>query len=217
MIQPPETADALTGGMTDASAEVRKVASAGWMKAAEIPDTAVPTLVEALRDPEVQVRANAAHALSRLESLPSEAVPLLVECAADPNDGLRLNAVVALQGSDSGSWGDVFHRLIDDPNSRIRLIASGAVLAQDPADAAATAVVTAALADPALRLRQVGLDVVASLGDRGGEFREAVRRRAEEEEDPALRDRAAGLLARLEASQAPAVERVSGEGVQTPR
>jgi HEAT repeat protein len=215
MIQPPETADVLTGGMTDANAEVRKVASAGWMKAAEIPEAAVPALVEALRDPEVQVRANAAHALSRLEPLPSEAVPLLVECAADPNDGLRLNAVVALRRADSGARDEVLRHLIEDPNTRIRLIAAGAVLAQSPTDAPAAAVISEALSAPALRLRTVGLDVIDSLGDRGGVFREALRRRAEEEEDPAVRDRAAELLARLEAP--PVAEPAPGENGEPPR
>ena len=67
MIQPPETAQAFIAGLKDASGDIRIVASAGWMKAAAIPEEAVPALVEALRDPEVQVRANAAHALARLE------------------------------------------------------------------------------------------------------------------------------------------------------
>jgi HEAT repeat protein len=216
MIQPPEAAEAFTGGMTDASPEVRKVASAGWMKAAEIPEAAVPVLVEALRDPEVQVRANAAHALSRLEPLPAEAVPLLTECAADPNDGLRLNAVVALRGAPAGAGGEILHRLVEDPNSRIRLIAAGAVLAGDPTDAAAAAVVSAALSDPALRLRQVGLDVVTSLGEHGAVFLDILRGRAEAEDEPAVRGRLAELLARLEPPPAPAVETSPPAGVEAP-
>jgi HEAT repeat protein len=204
LIQPPETVEALTGGMTDASPEVRKVASAGWTKAAAIPETAVPALVEALRDPEVQVRANAARALARLEPLPPDSVPLLIECAADPNDGLRLNAVAALRRADLGDEIDVLGRLVGDPNSRVRLIAAGAVLARDPADADAAAVVTAALSDPALRLRQVGLEAIAALGDRGLVFQDILRRRAEEEEDPALRRGVNELLERLEQSRPPA-------------
>ena len=73
------------------------VASAGWMKAASIPEEAIPTLIEALRDPETQVRANAAHALGRLDALPAEAVTLLIGCTADSYDGLRMNAAVALK------------------------------------------------------------------------------------------------------------------------
>ena len=102
------------------------------------------------------------------DGLPAEAVPLLAECAADPNDGLRTE-----RRGGPGERGpgrpaaDTLRRLVEDPNSRIRLIAAGAVLAEDPADAAAGEVVAAALADPALRLRRVGLDVVASLGDHG--------------------------------------------------
>ena len=75
MIQPPEGVEAFEAGLTDPTAEVRVIASAGWMKAAAVPATAGPALVEALRDPEAQVRANAAHALARLDELPSEAVP----------------------------------------------------------------------------------------------------------------------------------------------
>ena len=67
MIQPPEGAEGFEAGLSDAAAEVRVVASAGWIKAASVPATIGPALVEALRDPEPQVRANAAHALARLD------------------------------------------------------------------------------------------------------------------------------------------------------
>ena len=97
MIQPPETAQAFVAGLKDACGDIRRVASAGWMKATAIPDEAIPALVEALRDPEVQVRANAAHALARLDVIPAAAIPLLIECTADPNDGLRMNAAMALK------------------------------------------------------------------------------------------------------------------------
>ena len=53
--------------------DIRIMASAGWMKAAAIPEEAIPALVEALRDPELQVRANAANALARLDALPAAA------------------------------------------------------------------------------------------------------------------------------------------------
>ena len=55
------------------------------------------------------------------------------------------------------------------------------------------------LSDPALRLRRGGLEVVASLGDHGVTFVEALRRRIEEEDDPAVREDVARLLSRLEA------------------
>ena len=213
LIQPPEAAEVFTSGLADASPELRKVASAAWMRAGGIPETAVPALVDALHDPEVQVRANAAHALSRLDALPPAAVPLLEECAADPNDGLRLNAVVALREGAPGAAAATLHRLIDDPNTRVRLVAAGAVLSADPADPAAAAVVVAALSNPALRLRRLGLDVVASLGDRGVAYLDALRARSAEEEDPAVRAVAVGLVTRLEAADvaAGADERRSGE------
>ena len=76
MIQPPETPQALVAGLKDACGDIRVVASAGWMKAAAIPDEAIPALVDALRDPEIQVRANAAHALARLENPAARGHPL---------------------------------------------------------------------------------------------------------------------------------------------
>ena len=79
MIQPPEVVPALLSGLKDASGDMRKVASAGLVKAASVPAEVVPELLVALHDPEVQVRANAAHALARLESLPAEAVPALIK------------------------------------------------------------------------------------------------------------------------------------------
>ena len=129
MIQPPEAAEGFEAGLSDAAAEVRVVASAGWIKAASVPPTAGPALVEALRDPEPQVRANAAYALARLEALPPAAVPVLRGSApgkGDPNDGLRLNAVLALRLAPPGEVADLMGHLLADPNVRVRLVAAGA-------------------------------------------------------------------------------------------
>lgn len=202
MIQPPEAAEAFTAGMRDANPDIRRVASAGWVRAAGVPDEAVAGLVEALRDPEVQVRANAAHALSRLETLPADAIPLLLECAADPNDSLRMNAAVALADGAPAAAADTFRHLVDDPNSRIRLVAAGAVLGLDPDDATARQVVGEALSDPALRLRRIALDAVAALGPPGVVFLDTLKVRATAEEDSAVRELAAGLAARLEGQSA---------------
>ena len=97
MIQPPETTQAFAIGLKDACAEIRMLASAGWMNATAIPEEAVPALIDALRDPEVQVQANAANALARLDAIPAAAIPLLIECTDDANDGLRMNAAMALK------------------------------------------------------------------------------------------------------------------------
>lgn len=154
MIQPPEAAEAFTSGMADPAAEVRRVASAGWMKSASVPATAAPALVEALHDPETQVRANAAYALARLEQLPAEAVVPLRECGADPNDGLRLNAALALRLAPVAETADLMVHLLDDPNVRVRLVAAGAVLTADPASARAAAVVHTAAEDSSPRVKQ---------------------------------------------------------------
>jgi HEAT repeat protein len=108
-----------------------------------------------------------------------------------------LNAAVALRDAAGGVEAETFHRLLGDPNVRIRLVAAGAVLATAPADPAAAGVVTAALSDPVPRVRRIGLDVVVSLGDRGVGFLDALRLLAAEEE-PATRDEATRLVSRLE-------------------
>jgi HEAT repeat protein len=154
LIQPPETIAAFASGIRDSDSTIRKVASGGWMKAETIPEEVISSLVEALRDPEVQVRANAAHALARLEELPFEAIPLLVNCTADPSDGLRINAAMALKLVSTGAANEVMHQLLDDPNSRIRLIAASCILPVDSDNAKALAVVADELNDPALRVRK---------------------------------------------------------------
>ena len=103
------------------------------MNATAIPEEAIPALVEALRDPEIQVRANCAHALARLDAIPAAAIPLLIECTADANDGLRMNAAMALKLAPAGEVLEVMQRLVADPNSRVRLIAAGSLLAADRA------------------------------------------------------------------------------------
>ncbi len=87
MIQPPEAGQAFASGLKDADSEIRKMASAGWMKAANIPQEVIPAMVEALRDPEVQVRANAAHALARLDVLAtgSEVTQAMEQLVEDAN------------------------------------------------------------------------------------------------------------------------------------
>ena len=198
MIQPPETTQAFTAGLKDASASIRMVASAGWMNAASIPEEAIPALIEALRDPEAQVRANAAHALARLDALPSAAVPLLIECTADANDGLRMNAAMALKLAPTSSVDAVMRHLVADPNSRVRLIAAGRILAGEPTNAAACAVLTEALEDPALRVRKSALEFLESLDVAGGtSFQGALAKRAEQEGDPELKEIAGGLANRF--------------------
>ncbi len=161
MIQPHEANEGLAAGLTDPVAEVRVVASAGWIKAASVPPEVIPALIDALRDPEAQVRANVAFALSRLDALPSEAIPALRECAADPNDGLRLNASVALQLAPPGEVADLMSHLLDDPNVRIRLVAARAILEQTPDDPRAAAVVLAVTDDLSPRVRQATEELIA--------------------------------------------------------
>jgi HEAT repeat protein len=198
LIQPPQAPAAFAAGLGDASAEVRKIASGGWMKQVTIPEEAIPGLVAALTDPEVQVRANAAHALARLDALPAEAVPRLLECAADASDGLRINAVMALTRAPATVPAGVMAQLIEDTNSRVRLMAAGSLLASDAGHVKAATALREALSDPALRLRRAAVDLVESLGDGGRAFANDLRRRAALEEDPELAGRLARLVGRAE-------------------
>jgi HEAT repeat protein len=197
MTQPPEAARAFATGLQDASADVRMVASAGWMKATSIPEEVIPALIQGLADPEVQVRANVAHALSRLESLPVDAVPRLAECATDPNDGLRINAALALKLGPSGEVRGIMEQLVADPYLRVRLIAAGWLLANNPGNERAITVVGEALADPAFRLRKAALALVESLGEKGEVFVEHLRLRDALEEDSEARRMLGQLLNRL--------------------
>jgi len=161
-VRPPEAEEAFLIGLRDPSADVRLVASAGWVKADAVPESAAKGLLDALKDPESQVRANAAFALSRLDRLPPESVPLLAECATDPSDSLRLNAALALRTAPAGT-AEVMETLLDDPNGRVRLVAAGALLAVDPAHAGARAVAETATTDPSPRIRQAAEELLRSL------------------------------------------------------
>ena len=162
-IQPPELATALAAGLKDACAEIRKVASGGWLKAVEPGEPAVAALVAALRDPEVRVRANVAGALARLAELPEAAVPGLLACAAEADEGLRLNAALALRSAAGAEVQEVFHQLLTEDNPRLQLLAAGFLLENDPADRQAAAVVVNVLAAPTFRLGKVALELLAAL------------------------------------------------------
>jgi HEAT repeat protein len=211
LIPSPETLPALTANLVDANAEIRKMASAGLMKATAIPDDLVPLLVEALRDPEPLVRANVAHALARLETLPSEAVAPLIECTSDAHDGLRMNAAMALEDAPATAVGEVFAHLLDDPNSRIRLIAASFLLRQDATHLRAAAVVDEALSDPALRLRKAALELVASLDGHGALWLDALKQRAKVEDDAELLKLLTAAIEKLR--QAAAATQAAVEGL----
>ena len=166
-IQPLETAEAFAVGLKDASADVRIVASAGWMNAPTISEQAIPALIEALGDPEIQVRANCAHALARLDSMPGKAIPLLVDCTTDSNVGLRINAAMALRLAPAAAVLEVMKRLVADPSSRVRLIAAGSLLSADSGNCIAGVVLMEALEDPSPRVREAAVELLEALGAEG--------------------------------------------------
>ncbi|HVK09773.1 MAG TPA: HEAT repeat domain-containing protein [Gemmataceae bacterium] len=173
LIQPAEAVPAFIGGLADADPDVRKIASAGWRKAAAVPEDAVPALIDALKDPEEQVRANAAFALGRLADLPPAAIPALKDCAASPNDGVRLNAALALRNTPAAT--DVFDVLLDDANPRIRLVAVSALLAADDTNERAGRALVEVLTNDATGVHRAALGLVGSLGAKGPAFVERLR------------------------------------------
>ena len=187
VIQPPEAVGAFTVGLKDPAAEVRLIASAGWMNADAIPLDAVDGLVEALRDPEVSVRANAAHALSRLEQLPLAAVPTLIEATSDPSDNLRLNAVLALRNAPPPATANVLEHLLDDTNPRVRLVAAGSLLSANARHERARTVAEAARDDPSPRVRQAAEELLSSAP-------KAPAVPADEDEPPSHPSKPPGLL-----------------------
>jgi HEAT repeat protein len=169
MIQPPETTEAFTVGLKDASTDVRVLASAGWMNAETVPAEAVPALIDGLRDPEVRVRANAANAMARLTTIPVEAISLLIDCASDPNDALRRNAAMALKQAPLEAVAEIMGHLSADPNLQVRLTAASSLLSREANDASAGTVPVEALAHADLPALDNALDAFDSLGTDGGE------------------------------------------------
>ncbi len=180
LIQPPEATEAFLAGLRSAQPQIRRLAAAGLIKMPDISAEMVPALVEALCDPEVLVRANAARVLAAMETLPPEAIEPLIACAADANPALRTNAALSLRQAPASAVAEVFAHLLADQNSRVRLIAAAYLLVSDaPGDAAE--VMASVLAEPSVRLRQVGLEILRPLGRRGVPVLDALRARVAED------------------------------------
>ncbi len=73
--------------------------------------------------------------------------------------------------------------LVADPNPRVRLIAAGSLLAAEPGNADAGAVLVEALGDPALRVRKAALELVESLGSQRRQFLEGLKNPTRPESD----------------------------------
>jgi HEAT repeat protein len=196
-IQPPQATEAFIAGLVDACNDIRIVASAGWMKAPEIPEEAISALVDALRDPEPQVRANVAHALARLDPLPTDAIPLLIECADHVHDGLRINAAMALKLAPANDVNDLMENLVSDSSARVRLIAAGFLLSTGSDNSKARSVLVEALDDSAPLVRGAALQLVESLGTDGSTFLEELRNRDRLERNAELRVALTRLIDRI--------------------
>jgi HEAT repeat protein len=197
-IQPPESAAVFRAGLHDADPDVRKLASAGLILVAELPDEVVPELIESLHDPEARVRSNAARVLLRIDPLPPAAVTALKDCTHDADAGMRLNAARVLRNATPDEVKEEFIRLLEDDNPRLRLLAASSLLAADPADGPAAAVVVAALRLGPPGIRRDAIELIASLGPNGQPFRGALADQAAEEVEPELNGRIGEVLEKLE-------------------
>ena len=74
---------------------------------------------------------------------------------------------MALKLAPAGAVIEVMQHLVADPNSRVRLIAAGSLLAAEPGNTLAGAVLVEALEDPVLRVREAALVLLDSLGEGG--------------------------------------------------
>lgn len=92
----------------------------------------------------------------------------------------------------------IMRQLVADTNSRIRLIAASFVLSAELDNEPAGIVMAEALGDPAPRVRKAALELVESLGQAGAGFLEALRGRANVEDESDLRDIAERLVGRLQ-------------------
>ena len=166
-IQPPDATAAFIAGLKDTQADVRKIASAAWRKAASIPEEALPVLIEALRDPEILVRANAAFALSRLDVLPDEAIPFLTDCTNNSSNELRMQAALALKKAPPKVAQPIMERMLKDPIARVRLVAAAELLDVAPTHPGALAAVNDALSDPSPAISKTARELIEVFEQRG--------------------------------------------------
>jgi HEAT repeat protein len=197
LIQPPEAAAAFVAGLSDAESEVRKLASAGLIKAA-IPYEVLSEIISALHDHEPQVRSNAARVLARLKELPDEAVAPLRDCLADADDGVRLHAALALRAASRPLATPAFQDLLSVADLRLRLLAAGFFLEEDPAHAEAGATLVACLTNSSRPLRKAAQELIESLGPRAAALAEVLRQQLNQVSDPEI----SGLIEQLSASLA---------------
>jgi len=99
-----------------------------------------------------------------------------------------MNAATALRLAPAGEVLDVMQRLVADPNSRVRLIAAGSLLAAESGNTSAGVVLLEALEDPAPRVREAAMELLGSLGATGAALVDGLRERDGLPEEPAWRE-----------------------------
>ena len=205
VLQLPESVGAFVAGLRDDEAEVRKIASAGLLKANQVPDDDVATVIEALRDPETRVRTNAATVIGRMDPIPSQAIPYLIESAVESDDdGLRLAATLALRNADSAVPQDIMRRLLQDKNQRVQLAAAAALLHTDAADALVETIIWTALVDTNWRVREIAISMLEFHPEAVTAYRRDLELWVVKESDQSLRERVERLL--NSTSEPPVVE-----------
>jgi HEAT repeats len=164
----PGTVDALAAQLLDPDAKIRRVAVEDLESRGQNAAPATAQLLGALGDPDKFVRWAAVRTLGRMRPVGEELiVPGFCQLLTDPDLDVRLAVATALE-----RWGAAAHaaapdlrRTVGATDAELRLAAIRALAAiGGPEVREAIPEITAALADPDVRVRMVAAQVLGNLG-----------------------------------------------------
>lgn len=141
----------------------------------------------------------------RVKEVPDEAVGPLEECLQTNDDGVRLHAAVALRSASPTLTEPIYRRLLEDADPRLRLLAAGFFLEQNPEDEGAAQILVECLSSPSRMVRKAALELITKMGENATYLLDPLRERAEAEIDPefsAVLSQLIDRLAKLEAQAA---------------
>jgi HEAT repeat protein len=168
----------LAAGLGDPDVHVRRMASE--LLAGTEPSVRPPELRSAVRDPDGEVRAAAVVALDPTDAVDREALLGMVEDEDPRVAGVASACVLAVGGGGGGA--ERLRRLLDDPDDRVRAIATHALRHAPTRDAIDLA--SARLDDPAPGVRAASLTVLATVAPERARLGAVAALR---DADPALR------------------------------
>lgn len=202
-VQPDRVVEDFVRALHDISPDVRRLASAGLVRAADqLTEVHLPPVVESLHDADDRLRANLAMVLARRGVVPAGATPMLLDGSRDEKDGLRLTSVRAL--GLTAALAEEVPRLVADPNVRVALTAVVYQLSQ-AADEEALGRLRAAMAGDR-RDRWFALQCLEALGPAARAVAGEADAMFAAEAVPTLRDRLRRVLEKLDEEPVAATE-----------